>query len=351
MGLIFTALEPSYETVGNTPEYRAKFTDQSSGSAADPDSVDEVRIYDSGGTLLRTYTPPDIDHPSTGTYEVTDEVVDEADDLTIRWVYTEGGDQKVVGHTFEIVPETDGTVEKQIKDQTLQMLGQGVVRVEIPAGTLDTAVDRAKGWYAHRAGQTQRTEMQLVAGQQKYDVADDVDTVTDVIMRQSMSDYDAFGGWGVYGADQVGLTMVPAGLAVGGGSAGFNSMVTQVEQQWNTWRTVVGADTHWEWEPGEGKLWIMPAPDSSRTVFVDYVSTTVDLQSADSSTTYLVREYALAEAKEALGRIRSKYDSFNVPGGTTSLDGKDLIQEAQDRKRDLDDEATEFSGGGFMIVG
>lgn len=351
MALIFTALEPTYEITGNAPEYRARFTDESTGAAADPDSVDAVEVYDSAGNLLRTYTPPDIENPSTGTYEVTDEVVDESDDLVVRWTYTEDGAEQVVEHTFEVVPEDLGTPEKELRDYVWRMLGQGVVHVELPAGTLDTCIEHTKTWYAHRAGQMKRASIQLVAGQQEYDVAPDADTVAHVTLKTSSGDLSGFGGWGTFGRDQVGMDLVPAGTIYAGSGAGFNSMATQIEQHFDTWREIVGANLHWEWEPGEKKLWVMPAPKKSRKAFVDYVSDTVDLAAASATDEYLVREYALAQAKEALGRIRSKFDSFQTPGGSTSLDGKDLLQEAKKKKKELDEEATAFSGGGWMIVG
>lgn len=51
-----------------------------------------------------------------------------------------------------------------------------------------------------------------------------------------------------------------------------------------------------------------------------------------------IRDYALAEAKELLGRHRSKFGGqIQGPGGTTiTLDSKDLLDEAKDDKEKLD---------------
>lgn len=51
-----------------------------------------------------------------------------------------------------------------------------------------------------------------------------------------------------------------------------------------------------------------------------------------------IRKYALAWAKEMLGRIRSKYSSLPSPTGETTLDGSTLITEAQTEKDSLENE-------------
>ena len=51
-----------------------------------------------------------------------------------------------------------------------------------------------------------------------------------------------------------------------------------------------------------------------------------------------IRKYALALAKEMLGRIRSKFGTIPIPGETVTLDGTALLSEAATEKKDLKDE-------------
>ena len=48
-----------------------------------------------------------------------------------------------------------------------------------------------------------------------------------------------------------------------------------------------------------------------------------------------IRKYTLANAKELLGTIRSKYASIPIPGSETSLDGDTLRSEAATEKSEL----------------
>ena len=48
-----------------------------------------------------------------------------------------------------------------------------------------------------------------------------------------------------------------------------------------------------------------------------------------------IRKYALANSKELLGTIRSKYGSIPIPGAETTLDGDTLRSEASTEKSEL----------------
>jgi hypothetical protein len=77
---------------------------------------------------------------------------------------------------------------------------------------------------------------------------------------------------------------------------------------------------------------LYPRPQNSIKIGVKF-SRMLTQDEVDSYT--WIRKYALAWAKEQLGRIRSKFSSLPSPTGETSLDGNTLIAEAQTEKEAL----------------
>lgn len=65
----------------------------------------------------------------------------------------------------------------------------------------------------------------------------------------------------------------------------------------------------------------------------------------------LVIRYALAEAKEILGQIRSKYPTYPTPGGEVSLNGGDLLASAKEEKEKLDEDIAGSQGPMIFVTG
>lgn len=354
MALRFTQLEPSFIVEGNAPEYVVQFHDEQTGNLQDPDSVDSLKIFDSSGTHIRSYTPPDITNPQVGEYRVQDQVIDESDNYELRWEYTENGTQKTVATTFEVVPDSDNQTETEIKQHVLHQLGQGMMRVELPSGTLDFCLVQAKRWFAMYMGQTKRTEVFTTAGQQKYDVADDCSEVMSVYNQENLiRASDALGSFGVYGFSQLGMSNLPVEdlSMVGAGSHGFYSSLVQALGYSEMGSRVLSSNMQWEWLPQERKLYLYPEPNTSTNIFVDYLSTKVDLTNPKPEEYHLIQQYTLAEAKEALGRIRGKYQSWATAEGQTSLDADKLLSEAEKLKDKLQDRIKQYAPAGWFLVG
>jgi len=55
----------------------------------------------------------------------------------------------------------------------------------------------------------------------------------------------------------------------------------------------------------------------------------------NSSANLWVKQYALATAREILGRIRSKFSELPIPDATVTMDGEALISQAQEEKQQL----------------
>ena len=85
--------------------------------------------------------------------------------------------------------------------------------------------------------------------------------------------------------------------------------------------------------------------DYSNSVVIEALVRPEDLSDIDPASEYYawVKDYALALAKEAVGRIRSK---FQTDGSPYQLDGERLISEAQSAKAELEGKLT---GSIFVI--
>ena len=108
-------------------------------------------------------------------------------------------------------------------------------------------------------------------------------------------------------------------------------------------KRVLGVDRGWEFNRMTRTLYLLPKPSQSELIYYDYKGVIgqehiPDLPIRDYD---LLRRYALAEAKEILGRIRSKYASIPAAGGEINLDGSTLLDEAKAEKERLEEEIGE----------
>jgi hypothetical protein len=119
---------------------------------------------------------------------------------------------------------------------------------------------------------------------------------------------------------------------------------------------ILGSEVGWEWIPHDRELVIMPEVPSAGTAEIKYVSTTVDLSESTvehiaPKKYHFIENYALAEAKEALGRIRGKFDSFPGAESDISLDGDTLLSESQSMKDSLTENLRGFQNPGWPLQG
>jgi hypothetical protein len=355
----FEALEPTFAQVNTMPTYKARFVDVSSGNLADPDSVDKVEIKDEDRNVLRTYMPPEIDRIGTGLYEVDDVLVTEQQVLYVFWYWTEGGSARTAATAFEVFDTTDRTVEKKIKQDVLQKLGQGHVHVHLPEGTLDTCYFEAVKWYVTYRGEMHTADIDFIEGQQKFDIADDcyyVYTVDLPFSSKRLS--DAFGAFGLFGLDFLNISDIPADEIYhsNGFTGNFYSTLTMAKQYGEMASRVLGGETGWEWLPTERKLVIIPEVPQTGPGRVKYISTQVTFgdnnpNNASPRKYLFLQNYTLAVAKEALGRIRSKFNSFPGAESDIQLDGDTLLSEGQKMKDNLTEALQGFQRPGHILQG
>jgi len=352
MALVFQALEPSYALTGTAPKHQIQFLDPNTGAPTNPTSVESLEVLDSSGSVLRTFIPPTIVNLSTGVYEVQDVVIDDADVLQLRWTWIEDAAQRKAISAFEVVSSTSNTTQTQIKNHVMAQLGTGVMNVALPSGTLDFCLVQALNWYAMWHGQPQRTEINLVADQVEYPVADDCYYVYDVAFQGDVTRVaDALGAFGIYGFAQLGMSSIPVQDLFGpGGANGFYSSLVQSLQYSEMGRRVLSSQPSWEWFPNPRRtLWVFPAPNKASKAIVDYVSTEVNLTFFEPHEYHFIQQYTLAEAKEALARIRGKFSGYATAEGERNLDADQLLNEALELRMTLNEKITLYAPAGGVV--
>ena len=109
-------------------------------------------------------------------------------------------------------------------------------------------------------------------------------------------------------------------------------------------QNVTGAAWDWEWDEASTKLLITPIPSRSHFASYQYNDPPSLITEVHYPDQIWCVEYALAVAKEMLGRVRNKYQG--VPGNDLPVqtDGSDLLQEGLEAQEALETKLDESIG-------
>jgi hypothetical protein len=245
-------------------------------------------------------------------------------------------------------------VREEIADYILLSLGAPVVRIELDRQQLTLCVDEALKRFEEHAPKSSFDNyyFDTVAGQGRYKLPCDVGIIRRVDFRPAGQCNGGYGGaMGLGGASGLSIPFagsfyypsgsfggVYGGATRGYGSAGMHSHFHANIGEWvlvqsyqELFTRISSGEPSWEIASGN-TLIIYPTPRrGSMTVVVNYLQRMRDWPEANS----WMKDYALAHAKEILGRIRSKFDRYVSPGGGVTLDGQALLAEAQQEKERL----------------
>ncbi len=233
-------------------------------------------------------------------------------------------------------------VREQIKDYCLHMLGAPVVKLELDAQNLDFCVDQAMKVFEDYAGREYFSYyvFNTVGGKSIYEMPPEVGMIRNVFYKEvgnfafQSSDLDGaipieyYYPGGAYASIQGGLIDPIQPMW---GRMGEWVLYKQYEQMYSRTSSNLGG---WEYLGGFNTIKLYPVPFRSQKVIVHYMQKQKDW----AEVTQAMQEGALTYAKEILGRIRSKYQSVPGAGGSVSMDGQQLLQEArEDRQKWFED--------------
>lgn len=238
--------------------------------------------------------------------------------------------------------------DQEIQTWILRRLGAPLLKVELTQEHLDDNVEDAKRWFAAKKGWRRFYSFDVNPNMSEYDLPRDVDVVLDVVFAYDPLDLSilAYPYWLPPENNQIPYSV----FNVAGSSSGLYSNYVQTLQFIETAKRTLSAEADWRQE--NHKLQLFPNPTRAGKAIVEYnshqINPAFELNERDHG---LLKRYALALAKQDLGRIRSKFDSYPTAQGTVSMDGQALITEAREDLEKLDEELGESGKPMGFITG
>jgi hypothetical protein len=229
-----------------------------------------------------------------------------------------------------IVPRT----KEEIKKFILGKLGYPVVKVELSDEHVEIAYNNAVRWFISRKGY-KKSRGEYLSGykEEEFVLPSDVDDVVNVVPPGSYATefvpFDAE-------AAILGMEGVPIDANFYG-IGNYSRLVQDLQYREQT-RRILGGEFTWEWDADGKILYIYNRMKISGKMIIEYIANNIDLVRMNSRVVDLIVRRGLCEAKEILGRIRSKYSEWPMAGGPKSMDGDTLLGEAREDKERLDEE-------------
>jgi hypothetical protein len=249
------------------------------------------------------------------------------------------------------------TEKELIQDLKIE-LGEPVVRVELDESQWDRVVKKSKRWFFAKKSVMACKTMRYNANQDPIPF-EDIDSVNGVY--KILDVYPDATDSGARGHDSTYFELLPFGYPIWGshdhvfGTFAYNrtSYVFQVYESLERRRRMYGADMDWfvKEDHINGKTLHLTPQNRCRQFSVLYKPKVLPLQALEGRDAQLFFEWALAEAKEILGTIRSKYKDYPAAGGSISTDGPELLDQAKEAKERLTEEIADSQGPMMPIFG
>lgn len=241
--------------------------------------------------------------------------------------------------------------EQELIDEVKRKLGFPMVKVEIDDSQWKDIIKQTKRWFYAKKTivSIKYRNYQADSGPILFSDIDPVNGVYEIIDVIPDST-DA----GIRGEDNVYYEILPFGYPLWGsstfafGTTAYNrtSFIAQIFQSIEMRKRTYGSDLDWfvqkDFLDGH-KLYLTPSR-RSRCCAIVYKPKTLPIQALEGRDAQLVFDWAVAEAKETLGIIRSKYKDYPAAGGNISTDGQELLDAAKEAKEKLNEEIADSQG-------
>ena len=232
--------------------------------------------------------------------------------------------------------------EEEIVAYLKRKLGGGIETVELTVDHFTDIMNDTKRWFLFRVGQKQFMQLTVASGISEYTLPANVLEVLSCRIENynfdtaGADDFSyaygfVFGSW---------YTNTQYGSLPGDGASTLSPMpysdLVQRLQYLETIQRVWGGDPEWFFDKNTKKFTLSPAVGYNGIALMEIFSNTVDTRQLDPEPEDFFLRWALAEAKETLGTVRSKYDSYPTVGGDRSMNGDQLLSEAREAKEKLE---------------
>jgi hypothetical protein len=253
--------------------------------------------------------------------------------------------------------QSNATVERnKVFDYVKNMLGDGMIEVELDPVHYETALDRALNRYRQKSSNAVEESylfLELIQDQNEYRLPDEVITVRQVF-RRAIGSRTGMGAGGTlfepfnlaYTNTYVMSGSMMGGLATYDMFAGYQKLVGRM----------FGSYIEFSWKPTTHILNILQRPfaQGEQILIQSYNFRPDWVLLQDIYAKQWLRDYTLAVCKTMLGEARSKFASIAGPGSSIQMNGGDLKSSAKEDFERLDKELMDFTAGGtgyYFVTG
>ena len=253
-----------------------------------------------------------------------------------------------------LTTESNSTIERnKVFDYVRQMLGDGMIEVELDPIHYETALDRAINRFRQRSSNSVEESysfLELIQDQNEYRLPDEIISVQSVFRRAIGSRSGIGAGGTLFEPFNLAYTntYLMSGSMMGGLAtyelfAGYQKLVGRM----------FGSYIEFQWKPTRHTLNILKRPFAQGEQILirsqNFRPDWVILQ--DIYAKQWLRDYTLAVCKLMLGEARSKFATIAGPGsGGITLNGKDLQTAGNAELEKLDKELVELVSGGTPMT-
>jgi hypothetical protein len=253
-----------------------------------------------------------------------------------------------------LTTESNSTIERnKVFDYVRQMLGDGMIEVELDPIHYETALDRAINRFRQRSSNSVEESysfLELIQDQNEYRLPDEIISVQSVFRRAIGSRSGIGAGGTLFEPFNLAYTntYLMSGSMMGGLAtyelfAGYQKLVGRM----------FGSYIEFQWKPTSHILNILQRPFAQGEQILirsqNFRPDWVILQ--DIYAKQWLRDYTLAVCKLMLGEARSKFATIAGPGsGGITLNGKDLQSAGKEELEKLDKELVELVSGGTPMT-
>ncbi len=253
-----------------------------------------------------------------------------------------------------LTTESNSTIERnKVFDYVRQMLGDGMIEVELDPIHYETALDRAINRFRQRSSNSVEESysfLELIQDQNEYRLPDEIISVQSVFRRAIGSRSGIGAGGTLFEPFNLAYTntYLMSGSMMGGLAtyelfAGYQKLVGRM----------FGSYIEFQWKPTSHTLNILQRPFAQGEQILirsqNFRPDWVILQ--DIYAKQWLRDYTLAVCKLMLGEARSKFATIAGPGsGGITLNGKDLQTAGNAELEKLDKELVELVSGGTPMT-
>lgn len=225
-----------------------------------------------------------------------------------------------------------GLTIEDLKEQILVSFGGPTQCVELTDQQLDVIIKMTRRWWISYVGGVQKLQGFFYGSEQAtLQLPLEVEDVVEVYFQNRLPlqfDYPEFFDtavpWPGAFSTIIGGPTISASL----GNMPYSGLLQSLQAIEQS-RKILSADRDYEFDRRTKVLTLYPRSAEAGRILVKFLSNEFELEELTNDEAEIFFEWAKAQAMMILGRLRSKYNSFPVPGGERTLDGPQLIEDAK----------------------